>query len=317
MNKTSPTPFTVLKTLGCLTDSDLQQTADGFVAVTKSLSEILACRGILTVPGDNGIALECRYFFDDWYLYALPLENNFVYSLFKLREQEYDRSLGLNADSDSPGVTISFIAFQQDLLLHCLADPTDTCRRALSREINRVVAFRKQSHDPVLKAYFIRPEAEAPYLIARLYVQHAASFAHGGVLPVPEFYKELYHQSSNGRIPQFLEENNQAAGRTVCDHKNLYFRDAGNLSRFEKLAILATHTGNIGFHSFAAEVRWHALFLTPLAKIPLPLAGSVYASAIRADMSIEDRESQGPQPYYNPDSTLLKQQLACHPDVDF
>ena len=83
----------------------------------------------------------------------------------------------------------------------------------------------------------------------------------------------------------------------------------------EKLALLATHAGNTSFHSFAAEIRWHGMFLVGLAKISLPfVGGSVYASAIRADMTIDDKEFEGPTPYYDPDSRLIQEQKRCHPE---
>ena len=81
----------------------------------------------------------------------------------------------------------------------------------------------------------------------------------------------------------------------------------------ERLAILATHTGNTSFFSFAAEVQFHAKFLTWWAKFPVP-GGSPYASAIRADMSIGDAEFAGPTPYYRPDSRIVRKQYHCHKD---
>ena len=86
-----------------------------------------------------------------------------------------------------------------------------------------------------------------------------------------------------------------------------------SMTEQERLAILATHTGNTSFFSFAAEVQFHAKFLTWWAKIPIP-GGSPYASAIRADMSIGDAEFEGPTPYYRPDSRIVRKQYHCHKD---
>ena len=55
-----------------------------------------------------------------------------------------------------PGVTISFIALQPEILLACLQDPTPQNRAQLNGEINRVVAYRGQRHSEKLKQYFIR-----------------------------------------------------------------------------------------------------------------------------------------------------------------
>ena len=76
--------------------------------------------------------------------------------------------------------------------------------------------------------------------------------------------------------------------------------------------ILATHTGNVSVHSFAAEVRYHAMFLTKLMKIRLPMVGAPYASAVRADMSIGDKEFQGPTPYYDLSGKLVQEQEKYH-----
>lgn len=311
-----PDVFRRLMEQGCLDEGDLCGCEDGFRAVTRSVADILARRDITTFPGESGTQLECGLFFDDWYLYAVPNGADFTYSLFKMREQEHDAKLGLNADGDIPGVTVCFIAMEPQVLLTCLAEPTEENRKGLGIEINRVVAYRGQTHDRALKAYFIRTEAQGPYLIAKQYTGYIASLAENGVLDVPERYAADYQKwGKDKRIPKFLEENNAAAGVTVCDHEKIFFRDPQAPTEQERLAVLATHTGNVSLFSFAAEVQFHARFLTKWAKIPIPIVGrSPYASAIRADMSIGDAEMTGPTPYYRLNSRLVKNQYACHKD---
>ena len=86
-------------------------------------------------------------------------------------------------------------------------------------------------------------------------------------------------------------------------------------TQYEKLAILATHTADVSFPSFAAEVQYHARFLTPLARIPIPFLGrSLYDSAIRADMTIDDCELEGPAPFHNLNSRWVRRQAQCHPE---
>lgn len=292
---------------------------DGFFAVRKSISSILATVGIETFPDRDDQLLECRNFFDDWYLYAVCDGENEVYSLFKMREQENDKERGIRADGDTPGVTISFIAFDEKILKACLEDPAANSRKRLGIEINRVVAYARQSHHSSLKDYFIRPEANGPYLVAELYTRWIASYAISGILNVPKVYQEIYQKRAvskkYARIPGFLNQNNRDANSVICDHEKIYLRNPVCLSEHEKLAILATHCGNVSFHSFAAEVRYHAMFLTKLAKVKLPFAGSPYASAVRADMSIGDKEFQGPTPYYDLQSKLVNIQKQCHADV--
>lgn len=313
-----PSAFRWLKDQNMVSADHILCTHDGFRMVTVSISAMLLTRGIDTLPDREGKGLECRSFFDDWFLFAVPDKDTHVYGLVKMREQEDDQKRGIYADGDTPGVTISFIAFDAELMKTCLENPSEVNRKNLAAEINRVVAYRKQNHHPALKAYFVRPQAEAAYLIAQVYVKYIAAFVKDGVLRVPEAYRDICLKRDKSaryaRVPDFLEHNNRSAGRIVCDHQNIFLKDIDNLSEFEELAILATHTGNVSAHSFAAEVRYHALFLTDLAKIRLPIAGSPYASAVRADMSIGDKEFQGPTPYYDLSGKLVLEQVKYHPD---
>ena len=292
---------------------------DGFVMITESISSILISKGVETFPDREGRILECRNYFDDWFLFAVPGKTEYVYGLLKMREQEHDLERGIQADGDTPGVTISFIAFDTVILKSCLENPSAENRKKMGMEINRVVAYPKQNHHPALKEYFIRPQAEAPYLVAEAYVYHIASFSTTGMLNVPKAYKEIYLKRTASpkyaRIPDFLERNNKEANRIVCDHETIYIQNVKQLSRYEKLAILATHTGNVSVHSFAAEIRYHAMFLKNWMKIRLPLAGSPYASAVRADMSIGDKEFQGPTPYYNLSGKIVLEQEKYHTDA--
>jgi len=285
-------------------------TPDGFALCRRSLAELLNSAGIETFPNAEGETRECRNYFDDWYLCRV----SGVSGLVKLREQEFDAREGRIADGDSPGVTVSFIAFDERSLTRCLASPTEDHRRSLSAEIDRVVAARGQRHHPSLKSYFVRTEAQGPYLIAARYCRHIAGLAAGGRLRVPERYAAL---PPNHRLRRGIEAINAAAGAVICDHQWLQFRDPARLTPPEQCAILATHTGNLSLWSFAAEVQFHARFLLPRLDIRLPLIGSVYASAIRADLSVDDREFQGPTPYYNDRSRLVRRQRAVHGDTAY
>ncbi len=312
-----PELFQRLVDLQCLGDTEIFSTSDGFCLSAVAVADILARRGITTVPSSRGALLECCLFFDDWYLYAVPDHDHCTYGLFKMREQEHDAALGRHGDGDTPGVTISFVALQTNVLLDCLCAPTLENRARFNEEINRVVAYGGQRHSEPLKRYFLRTEAQGAYLIAKLYTDYIASLAVEGCLPVPERYAADYkRQGVRGRVPRFLEENNANAGRVICDHEKLYIADPLAPTEQERLAILATHAGNTSVFSFAAEVQFHARFLTWWAKIPLPVIGSSpYASAIRADMSIGDAEFTGPTPYYRSNSRLVRKQHECHKET--
>ena len=320
--KHMPETFRQLQSTGAVTPSDILRTPDGFCLIYKSLSNILSERDIFEFPNSDGERYACSKFYDDWFLYAVPNGAGHTYSLLKLREQEHDAEDGSPADGDTPGVTISFIAFACQILLSCIADPSDENRRRLDGEINRVVARRGQSHHDDLKRYFVDPKSLGSYLVADLYTTHIAAFARDGYLNLPEHYRKIAKQylahrnpKKSARLPEFLEELNRKAGYVLCDHHRLYIRDPEKPTPCEAAAILATHTGNTSVFSFAAEVEYHAKFLTPWAKIKIPFFGrSVYASAVRADMSVGDAEFQGPTPFYREDSGIVKRQYALHSD---
>ena len=316
MTQTLPDLFVDLAELSCLYETEIVRTCDGFCAASVPVAELLARRGIATVLDSKGALLACRLYFDDWYLFSVSDGADTTYGLFKMREQEYDAKLGRTADGDMPGVTVSFIALQETVLLDCLREPTSEHGAQLNREINRVVAFAGQRHSEALRRYFLRTESKGAYLIAKLYTARIASLAQGGCLPVPERYARDYEKwGTGGRVARFIEENNRDAGKVVCDHKKICIGDPLHPTKQERLAILATHAGNTSLFSFAAEVQFHARFLTWWAKLPIPVIGrSPYASAIRADMSIGDAEFAGPTPYYRSNSSIVKNQYRCHTD---
>ena len=266
--------------------------------------------------------LKIDNYFDDWYIYAVKNGEGFIYSLFKLREQEYDMFAGERADYDAPGVTVCFIAYDVSTLMRCIDTPTDENRLAMSNEINRVVARRGQKHHPIIKKYFCKAESKASYLIAELYIRHILSFTHKGFIIVPQKYEEIYSEgllqpagSKLRRLPDFINLNNIDAGRVVCDHDKIYINYPNAPDRFEKLAILATHTADTSFNQFAAEVQYHAQFLNSAARIKLPFLGSIYESAVRADLSIDDSEFEGNVPYHRSDSKLVKKQISAHGEL--
>ena len=318
--KNTPNIFRFLLSDMSVETSDIVGTSDGFYMINKSIANILLSKGILDFSDSSGERLACNKFFDDWFLYAVPNDNDYTYSLLKLREQEHDAEDGSPADGDTPGVTISFISFNSERLLDCLADPTDENRKKLNTEINRVVAYRGQHHHKALKTYFKNPQSEGAYLVADIYVKTIASYADEGKLKVPELYKEIVQQSISyknsakpARLPRFVETLNKAAGRVVCDNETIWLENQEELTEQEVLAILATHTGNTSIYSFAAEVEYHARFLTPLAKIKIPFFGrSIYDSAIRADMTVGDTEFEGPAPFYRETSKIVKRQISLH-----
>lgn len=292
---------------------DLICAPDGFRMLRKSLALILLDHGIAHLPGSSGEPLACDRYFDDWYLYAIGSGQETIYGLVKMREQEAEHCWGIPADGDTPGVTVSFLEFHTAALTDCIENPGEAQRAALAGEIDRVCAARRQVHHSALKAYFLRPEAQGSYVLAQCYTEFLASFAKEGSLPLPQALLNRQNRN-NRRILAFLDRNNASAGYTVCDGQRIYLKDPGKLNRWERQALLAAHTGNLSAHSFAAEIRFHAMFLSPLVRFRLPVFGNPYESAIRADLSVADREFAGPQPYYRENGLLIRQQRMAHPD---
>ena len=160
-----PECFSELLESGLIAEENIEKTDDGFFCLNKCMSDILKQKDVHTFPTDDGSELKCENYYDDWYIYALGNENGFVYSLFKLREQEYDMYAGERADYDSPGVTVSFISYDVNTFMNCLNEPTDNNKKAMSDEINRVVARRRQKHDSVIRRYFCKTESNVFTLI--------------------------------------------------------------------------------------------------------------------------------------------------------
>ena len=324
-DKNTPNIIRFLLSDRSIENSDIAGTSDGFFLVNKSIASILSTKEVFDFPDSGGERLACSNFFDDWFLYAVPSEEDYTYSLLKLREQEHDTEHGSAADGDTPGVTISFISFSCQRLLDCLADPTDENRKKLNFEINRVVSCKGQCHHKTLKKYFRDPQSHGAYLVANMYTRYIASFAKNGCVAVPEHYKKIVQRSISykysrklARLPSFVDALNQAAGCVVCDNENIHLKNPAEPTEYEFAAILATHTGNTSVYSFAAEVEYHARFLTPLAKINIPFFGrSLYDSAIRADMTVGDTEFEGPAPFYKETSKIVKRQYALHRMLTF
>lgn len=320
-----PNIFSLLLSNMCIDKPDIAKTSDGFFVVNKSIANILSTKDVFDFPDSEGGRLECSKFYDDWFLYAVSDKRDYTYGLVKLREQEHDMKDGSPADGDHPGVTISFISFDCEVLLACMAEPSEENRKKLNNEINRVVARGKQCHHKVLKRYFLNARSEGAYLVAATYIKHIASFSQNGYLEAPEHYKEIVQQSISyknserlARLPRFIETLNREAGCVICDNNKIFIRNREEPTAYEAAAILATHTGNTSLHSFAAEVEYHARFLTPLFKIKIPFFGrSIYASAIRADMSVADAEFQGSSPFYRTTSRIVKRQCRLHTKEKF
>ena len=192
------------------------------------------------------------------YVYAVPVRGDYIYGVFTMSDQ----------NTIDPGISVSFASI----------DPQTMHPSTLSHK--------------AIKAYFRRSQAQGAYLLARLYLNYIAQERH---IQLPRYYEEVYH-GGNYRLPRFIEINNEDAVHTVCDQETIYIRDLENVSNFEKLAILATHTGCTSYHSFAAGVQYHARLFGKDSTAALTIA-------------------QGTAPYHSADSKWVKNQKKYHKDV--
>lgn len=310
VNVIGPTVFAELESQGLLGFNDIAFTDDDFHITTKSLSGILNAAGISSLLDSLNTSMLCSGYFDDWYIFAVPSSNGYTYGLYKMREQESDSD-----DNNDPGVTISFIKFDTTLLLNCISSSTSSNKKLLYSHLNNVVAESNRdsvTHNTDIYNYFRLSEKEGPYLIIDKYIKFIGSLASNGYISVPNNYTVVYNDDTDGRVPSGVDANNSAAGYTVCDHSKVYISDANNLSNYEKYAIMMTHTANVNYNSFAAEVVFHARALTD----GWSTFDSYYMSAIRADMAIgEEYEVAGIgvfDDYYDLDSSLVQEQVDYH-----
>lgn len=289
------------------------RTEDGFSMCPVPLADILNDMGIT----DTGISelntADVQSYYDDWHLYCIDMGQT-VYSLLKMREQEHDYVPGY-ADMDNPGVTISFISFDIALLRN-LEDPDIPREESLPAFVagfRTVTDLPNQTHDPLLQQYFSDPHAAAPYLVAQAYLQKLFSLHPDGIIPLPENMS-----TAPKRIWKGLENLNRIAGKTIYDAAAncLRIADPAAPTDAERYAVLAVHTGNLTFNSFAAEVKFHADALIAWQK-KIPILGKRwwYASAIRADMQVEPEELIRKtffSGYYKEDGPTVELQASIH-----
>lgn len=98
----------------------------------------------------------------------------------------------------------------------------------------------------------------------------------------------------------------------MCDHNKIYITNPNNLTTYEKYAIMITHTANVTYNSFAAEVVYHARALEDMYSV----LDNYYIRAVRADMAIgEDYEIIGIpffEDFYYLDNPIVQEQIEHH-----
>ena len=172
------------------------------------------------------------------------------------------------------------------------------------------------AYDGIITTYFNTVASDGSYLIAETYVDMIAQTAINGYIPLPESFETSV---ARDRVVGVLNQINESAindgGNAIYEGEadRIRINNPSNLSHLEKCAILATHTANVCFNSFAAEVQFHAE-QTIDCYGGLVLA-DFYEKALRAGMGIDEADdSQGSElmPYYSPASPWWIAQIDAH-----
>ena len=325
-----------------ITADNLDLTDDGLFLTTTPISTILLNNGINYLPDGDTSPLDVNKYYDDWYVYAVKDGSNVKYGLYKMREEENDQNPDgddtTDADADDPGVTISFVAFDGDLLAGCcLYYEMDEKKYELYQALTKSIGPDEYFHSDILAGYFADASSDGAYLIAEKAINFFANCFSGNVIIAPQNLTDMFVEYEAllddpnpdeddlewcRRVPEALDLINTNAKidsgnneleifREVSYPSGTYYtitvQDKNNLTIHEQHAILACFTGDVTFNSFAAEVEFHAECTENIA------SNIAYGSAIRADMAIGETYMRGfAEPYYELDSEIVQGQVAAH-----
>ena len=306
------TPFDYLITNDLLEYSDISRTTDGFYMLTKPLSSILNEAGIYGLHDrskDENFTWNVLDYYDDWYIFAVDYEGDLAYGLLKMGEEE---------SPGDAGVAISFVGFDYELLLSFIDSNNDynySCD--LTDNLDIVTDPGNAPYDETVATYFSRTEAKASYLIAEEYINFIVeNCCLNNQIMAPQAFNDGMMKCANNPLSQYkrleeaMNQNNENASKDIIKNNNGIYRieivNPSLLTIYEKYAILMTHTGNVTFNSFAAEVEYHADMLLGFWD-DLDISGYIYGCAIRADMGIdEEYESGVMDQYYDLDSDIVE-----------
>ncbi len=290
---------------------ELDCTDDGFFLTTVSLSEILLRNGINQLPyrdkNNTTVYIDVATHYDDWYIYAVynTSINALVPGLYKMRLEGSDN----NVDEDtSPGVSISFIAFDVSSLFVYFSNRTVGNGTVLQDAIKRTVTSSNNTHNDVLDDYFQIDNNDGSYLIGEKYVSLIVNGAQNGIINIPSSFDTFYDKS---RIIQDVGSLKNIQGMDILNDSTntIQIQNVNSLTINERQVILSCFTGNSGFCSFAAEVKFHAEATSNI------YSWFKYENAIISDMSIVTGERPAWQtPYYFVYDESVINQVSAHSD---
>ena len=301
--------ISLLKNCNLFSESDIiyikeYSNIEKVVLFNKPISYILKEHGINQLNNNQPVEM----FYDDWYIYGIYSKGinkyNITFGLFKMRENETHMVNQNNKDMSEPSVSVSFIEF--DIISFC-NDLSNKSIGNISKHIANVI-YPKSIHDRkqysyVLQKYFSTAWSVTGYYIADLYVNKIVSTNLDGKIYVT---KEVLN---NNRILKFLEKYQNIYNKL---ENVVMVNNNEKLSIDDKNILLATHTANVNYYSFVAEIKFHADALCN----KLAYFDKWYNSAIIADMGVGEESEYNPfNKYYNLNSDIVLEQIKYHANI--
>ncbi len=320
---------------GLISGDDFVSTDDGFVMITKPLEDFFVARGLTEMwyYGQDPTTKERVYseesveeYLNDWYLFSLNQKPSPTYGLLCLRTC---------TSRAGNKVTVSFFEFNEQILLECLTIATMNSQAMFDfgRNFSWVIGSFENIDDYYLKhsedlvSYFAETESDAPYAIAEQYIKKLVSLNVNGFIEVPTAFQEIMRDEDDAH---YLKKG----VCTITENDPIYFAntsaihidDVNNPRMAEKCVILAAFAGDVNFHSFAAEVEYHAEKTIASARWrPITdISKKIYSKACRADMTtVEEYVKFGLNlsdfydSYHHLDNKIVTKQRDAHPDYPF
>jgi hypothetical protein len=282
-------------------------TAEGnnreFFALTASVGDILTRAGYThliseVLPPNN----------PDWYLFAVGE----TYGLYSMR-----------TSGSVIGADVSFVALDPEPLLALVQGETDRAADLTYALATVTKSSGGGKHSTVLSGYFADPASSGAYVIAEAYVKVLIAHAQEGTVSAPAHYatcpaddQELIRVIDALRYLDTLHE-----GLILWDGDRpagVRIGDTESPTAYEKQAVLALHTMNVTFCSFAAEIAAHA---AGCDNVLINLFYG-YDRCKISDMAVQKYSSTAGTVarwdndfgFYNLNSTGVKKQEKAHPE---
>lgn len=214
----------------------------------------------------------------DWYLYSVETDEDTVFSLIKLRD-----TTGYNT---TPSVSVPFIELDIDQMQ--TYSNSDNLA-LLDAEFDNIIYAENAKTNHVLSSYFERPESDALYVIPQIYVRlviqnecidqntHIINMTREVSSKYALATLEKYQVGNSAGNPEIYDDN----GTNDKSDDYIVIADLYNPTLAEQECILAMHSGNPSFDSFAAEIVYHAKYADNVL---------VHTHTVKADLNAGDKQ---------------------------